>query len=190
MNSGASCLNSASSMTVPGTAHNIKPAKRPLFADGGLLRASPAYWSSPKRMADFCEQLLENPGNKLRGYLCVVHPAKSLSCFGINEKTAGTASCHRPTTRTNLFDWNGEDDERGRKVWFNCAETAMKSDRHFWATLNYVHHNPVHHGYVQQWQDWPFSSGGRFIQHCGREQAAKLWQEYPIDDYGKDLGSA
>jgi putative transposase len=61
----------------------------------------------------------------------------------------------------------------------------MKSDRHFWATVNYVHHNPVHHGYVQQWQDWPFSSGGSLVEQLGRERVAQLWQEYPITDYGK-----
>ena len=34
----------------------------------------------------------------------------------------------------------------GRKVFFRAVERAMRSDRRFWATLNYVHHNPVHHG--------------------------------------------
>jgi putative transposase len=84
------------------------------------------------------------------------------------------------------FDWNGEDDARGRKVWFNCAETGMKSDRHFWATLNYVHHNPVHHGYVQRWQDWPFSSGAAFLTEMGRDRAAEIWKAYPVGEYGKD----
>ncbi len=84
------------------------------------------------------------------------------------------------------FQWNGEDNERGRKVWFNCAETGMKSERHFWATLNYVHHNPVHHGYVRQWPDWPFSSGATFLAQTGREKAAELWRDYPIGDYGKN----
>lgn len=83
------------------------------------------------------------------------------------------------------FIWNGEDGQRGRKVWFNCVETTMKSDRHFWATMNYVHHNPVHHGYVKQWQDWPFSSAGAFLQEVGREKARELWDEYPIREYGK-----
>ena len=36
------------------------------------------------------------------------------------------------------------------------VERAMRSDRHFWATLNYAHHNPVHHGYVARWTDWPW----------------------------------
>jgi putative transposase len=56
------------------------------------------------------------------------------------------------------FRWNGEDKQRGRKVWFNTAETAIKSERHFWASLNYVLNNAVHHGYVQRWQDGPFSN--------------------------------
>jgi putative transposase len=30
------------------------------------------------------------------------------------------------------FSWNGEDERRGRKVWYNCFERPMKSDRHFW----------------------------------------------------------
>ncbi len=84
------------------------------------------------------------------------------------------------------FQWNGEDTRRGRKVWFNCAETSMKSERHFWATLNYVHHNPVHHGYVAQWQNWPFSSARDYLAALGRERAAALWREYPLLDYGKD----
>lgn len=84
------------------------------------------------------------------------------------------------------FDWNGEDGRRGRKVWFNCVETGMKSDRHFWATLNYVHHNPVRHGYVRQWQDWPFGSAAAFIKQVGRERVAELWKEYPIREYGKN----
>ena len=61
----------------------------------------------------------------------------------------------------------------------------MRSDRHFFASLNYVHHNPVHHGYVEKWLDWPWSSAAEFINQNGREEAAKLWRDYPLLDYGK-----
>jgi len=81
--------------------------------------------------------------------------------------------------------WNEEDDTRGRKVWHNCFERLMKSRRHFWATLNYVHHNPVHHGYVEHWQDWPWSSAREFVEAVGRPRALELWLQYPILDYGK-----
>jgi len=38
--------------------------------------------------------------------------------------------------------WNGEEKTRGRKVFFRAVDRAMRSDRHYWATINYVHHNP------------------------------------------------
>jgi putative transposase len=52
--------------------------------------------------------------------------------------------------------WNGEDSARGRKVWFNCFERPMKSKRHFWATLNYVHHNPIM-DYGKKWDVFEFA---------------------------------
>ena len=82
------------------------------------------------------------------------------------------------------FTWNAEDNSRGRKVWHNCFERPIKSKRHFWATLNYVHHNPVHHGYVDRWQDWPWSSATEFVEVVGRARALELWLRYPILDYG------
>jgi putative transposase len=83
------------------------------------------------------------------------------------------------------FIWNGNDNQRGRQVWFNCFERLIRSERHFWASVNYVHHNPVHHGYVQKWQDWPWSSAAEFVAQHGREYALALWEEYPLLDYGK-----
>jgi len=81
--------------------------------------------------------------------------------------------------------WNGEDGARGRKCWHGCAERAMRSLRHQRVTLNYIHHNPVHHRYVRNWQDWPFSSAKQFLDNMGREVAMRHWQEYPLMDYGK-----
>ncbi len=83
------------------------------------------------------------------------------------------------------FDWNAEDDQRGRKVWFRCFDREIRSERHFWATVNYIHHNPVHHGYVEKWQDWIWSSGEKFLESVGRARATQLWRNYPVLDYGK-----
>jgi putative transposase len=62
----------------------------------------------------------------------------------------------------------------------------MRSNRHFWASVNYIHHNPVHHGYVEKWQDWAFSSASGFLEKFGREKTVQIWNEYPVLSYGKD----
>jgi putative transposase len=84
------------------------------------------------------------------------------------------------------FFWNGEDDQRGRQVWCNAAETAMKSEGHFYATLNYVLNNAVHHHYVAKWTDWPYCNAQQYIETVGRAKALATWKSYPVFDYGKD----
>jgi len=84
------------------------------------------------------------------------------------------------------YNWNGEEKCRGRKVWFNAAETAMKSERHFWATMNYVLHNAVRHGYVERWTDWPYCNARDYLETVGRDEAKRIWMEYPLLDYGND----
>ena len=81
--------------------------------------------------------------------------------------------------------WNGEESKRGRQVFHRAVERAMRSDGHFWATLNYVQHNPVHHGYVQLWTDWPWSSAREYLAAVGRQEAERRWRAHPVRDYGK-----
>ena len=81
--------------------------------------------------------------------------------------------------------WNIEDNCVGRKVWFNCVERIIRSKRHYWATINYIHHNPVKHGYAEKWDQWLFSSATHYLNDIGKEKAAEIWKAYPILDYGK-----
>ena len=66
----------------------------------------------------------------------------------------------------------------------------MRNDAHFWATVNYVHNNPVHHRYVAHWQDWPYSTASEYLAEIGREEAARLWKAYPVLGYGKGWDEA
>lgn len=84
------------------------------------------------------------------------------------------------------FRWNGEDRQRGRQIWFRAVETAIKSEPHFWATLNYVLNNAVRHGYVDRWQDWAYSNASQYLGEVGRDEALRRWREFPVLDYGKD----
>ncbi len=83
------------------------------------------------------------------------------------------------------FRWNGEESSRGRQVWCGATERFIRNDRHFWATMNYINHNPVHHGYVRKWNDWPDSSALDYLNEVGKAEASRVWKDYPILDYGK-----
>jgi putative transposase len=83
------------------------------------------------------------------------------------------------------FAWNDEDDARGRKCWHGCTDRRIRSDEHFFAVRNYIHHNPVKHGYTARWEDWAFSSADEFLKEVGREEAMRQWRDYPVLEMGK-----
>ena len=82
------------------------------------------------------------------------------------------------------FRWNAEDKTKGRRVWCNVLEHKIKSERHFWATMNYIHNNPVKHGCAEKWNDWPFTSAKDYIDSIGRQKAEEIWKEYDISRMG------
>lgn len=115
-----------------------------------------------------------------------------------------TAACyehkkhlHTPKRRQEFLDlhfeqfistsrqWNLEDDSLGRKVWFRYTDRAIRSERHYYTTLNYIHYNPVKHGDVDSPYNWAESSVHWYREHHGVEWLRDLWREYPLKDYGK-----
>jgi putative transposase len=81
--------------------------------------------------------------------------------------------------------WNKEDSTRGRKVWFRYSDRYMRNERHFYTTLNYIHFNPVKHGYVDSPYDWAWGSVHWYKRDKGVEWLRDLWSAYPLRDYGK-----
>jgi putative transposase len=138
-----------------------------------------------ERMTDFEEKLLKtvahNDEQVLAWSLLPNHYHLFIDSPNILTTIHEVGQLHGRTS----YDWNLEENKRGRKCWHRCVERAMRSERHQWATLNYVLHNPVHHGYVEHWQDWPFSNARQYLEAVGRETVISRWKEYPILDYGK-----
>jgi putative transposase len=85
---------------------------------------------------------------------------------------------------TTSLAWNREEGQLGRKNFHGAVERTIRSDAHYMATMNYVHHNPVRHGYVEKWTDWPWSSAKAFLQRVGRDTAEVIWKDFPVLDYG------
>jgi putative transposase len=140
--------------------------------------------ASDQRMAEFEKELVDSTTSHVRQLFAWIvlpnHYHMLVHTLPIERLLKELGQLHGRTSHR----WNGEDDLRGRKVWCNAAETAMKSEGHFWASMNYVLHNAVRHGYVQRWQQWPFSNAEQYLEEVGRETAERRWRVYPLLDYG------
>jgi len=62
------------------------------------------------------------------------------------------------------FEINKLENQRGRKIWQNYWDWCIRSEKDFWVHFNYIHHNPVKHGYVQKMEDYEFSSYCHWIK--------------------------
>jgi len=74
---------------------------------------------------------------------------------------------------------------QGRRVWYRYSDRQMRSERHYFTTLNYLHYNPVKHGYVQDPLAWPSTSIHWYLDHHGTEWLDSMWSEYPLRSYGQ-----
>jgi putative transposase len=54
------------------------------------------------------------------------------------------------------------DGQPGRKVWFQYWDSRISLERSYFARLNYVHNNPVHHGLADKAENYPWCSAAWF----------------------------
>jgi putative transposase len=81
------------------------------------------------------------------------------------------------------FEINGRDGTRGRQVWHNYWDTCIRTEADYWTRFNYIHHNPVKHGYVTRVEDWPFSSHQYYLDHRGQAWLDDVFRQYPTVDF-------
>jgi putative transposase len=80
--------------------------------------------------------------------------------------------------------WNVEDRRIGRRVWYRYTDRAIRSEAHYCTTLNYLHYNPVKHGWAESPYKWAESSVHWYLEHFGREWLRNGWCRYPVRQYG------
>ena len=165
--------------------HRFLPGDRQYIISAACFEHTPIIGATTDRMHAFTDELLkicDTHAQKLFAW-CVLpnHYHVVLQTAEVKMLLADLGLLHGRSS----YYWNGHDDCRGRQVWFNAVEREMRSPAHLWASINYVHHNPVKHGWVKRWQDWPWSSARRFLEETGLDEAKRIWQAYPIKDYGK-----
>ena len=149
---------------------------------GTCFEHRPHIGHSDARMAGFCKALLARLVDQPAAW-CVLpnHYHVLVRCADLKAVTRELGRMHGSLS----FEWNGEEGTRGLQVWHSVSDRGIQSPEHFWATVNYIHHNPVKHGYVEKWEEWPFSSAADFLEEVGRGQALEFWKMYPVLDYGK-----
>ena len=139
---------------------------------------------APARLKWFEQKLLEHLQKQtLKIAAWVVLPNHYHVLLKIPDIKSFTKAQGQLHGRTS-FEINQEDNEEGRQVWYRCSDRVMRSERHYFATINYIHNNPVKHGYVDKWGDWAYSSYHWYLENKGRDWLVELWQEYPVLNYG------
>jgi putative transposase len=88
---------------------------------------------------------------------------------------------HGSTSRT----WNIADGLTGRRrVWYKFSDRGIRGERHYWRALNYIHYNPVKHGYVEDPYEWDWSSVHVYYETKGRDWLRATWGEFPVGNFG------
>ncbi len=68
----------------------------------------------------------------------------------------------------------------GRRVWYSYWDTCVRSDDDMWTKFNYIHYNPIKHGYVSRMEDWPYSSYHYYLRTRGVAWLADSYAQYPV----------
>ncbi len=83
---------------------------------------------------------------------------------------------HRFTSLT----MNKQNNSQGRKIWYQYWDTVITSQKSLYARFNYIHYNPVKHGFVEKSEEYKFCSFKHFYE-SDKIQVDKLIKKYPFD---------
>jgi putative transposase len=82
---------------------------------------------------------------------------------GFQRESAASLTVMLSSVHSDTATWiNRLDDAPERRVWHNFWETRLTHERSYFARLNYVHQNPVHHGLVRVASQYRWGSAAWF----------------------------
>jgi putative transposase len=163
--------------------HRYLPGNRRYSISAACYEHAPVIATSAERLDAFTNELLDicrRVGTGIYAW-CVLpnHYHIAVATDDLRSFLKSLALLHGRTSHA----WNGQDQQRGRKVWCNYIDREMRSEAHLYATINYVRNNPVKHDYVERWQDWPWSSAEQYLKEMGRTAALQRWEEFGPDRF-------
>ena len=143
--------------------------------------------TSPERRTEFEIRLLSAMKEIQADIVCWVvlpnHYHILVSIVTLDSVFAALKQLHGATSR----EWNLADVQTGRRrVWYKFTDQIMRNEKHLHQAFNYVHYNPVKHGYVTDGYEWPWSSLSLYFESEGRDWLRARWKSNPPpQDLGK-----
>ena len=139
---------------------------------------------SDQRRAEFAETLqqrIESQGTKIFAWCVLPNHCHLLLRGELTAVEQVLGRLHGATSRS----WNLEEERVGRQIWYGCSDRIIRSERHFYVSMNYIHNNAVKHGYAERALLWPNSSVHFYLEAWGARTLREMWIQYPVRDYGK-----
>jgi putative transposase len=81
------------------------------------------------------------------------------------------------------FDLNKLDNTRERQIWHSFWDTCIRTEADYWTRFNYIHYNPIKHGYVSRLENWRWSSYRYYLELKGEEWLSDALERYPVIDF-------
>ncbi len=136
--------------------------------------------TAPERRTEFELLLLSAVRGVNADTVCwVILPNHYHVLMGIESLVSVSAALkqlHGATSR----EWNLVDGQAGkRRVWYKFADQMIRNEKHLRQAFNYVHYNPVRHGFVTDVYDWPWSSLSLYFETQGRDWLRARWKSMP-----------
>lgn len=80
------------------------------------------------------------------------------------------------------LEMNRLENKKGRKIWQNWSQFCIKEKKDFWLYFNYIHYNPIKHGYAKRMEDYEFSSYKYWLSKKGADWINSVVKKYPVND--------
>lgn len=77
---------------------------------------------------------------------------------------------------------------RLERVWYQYIDRVVRDEQDYFMHFNYIHQNPVKHGYVEKLTNHQFSSIHKWMEGAGKEWLAGCLRDYPVVDFEPDMG--
>jgi len=76
--------------------------------------------------------------------------------------------------------FNQLDERKGRKIWYTYWDQCIRDESTYWTRFNYIHYNPVKHGYATGPSFWRYSSYLEYLNIRGQSWLDDCWLHYPV----------